>query len=74
MPREKPPGSLTLLHGRVCLRGGVLGRRQEINAFRGLVHGWRMLEAAGAIENFVLAAGDGMPPWSCCRRNRRIPT
>jgi uncharacterized protein len=54
-------GSLSPLRGRVCLRGGVLGRRQEANAARGLEHGWRMLEAAGTIGNFVLAARGGSP-------------
>jgi DUF1680 family protein len=49
-------GALLPLDGRVTLRPGVLGDRQQVNALRGLEHGWRMLQAAGTTANFVLAA------------------
>lgn len=60
LPTTAGPGGLTPLNGEVTLLpAGVLGERQQVNAQRGLEHGWRMLEAAGTIANFAVAAAGG---------------
>lgn len=59
LPRKVRPGSLGPVRGQVVLGPGVLGGRQQVNALRGLEHGWTMLQAAGTAGNFVLAAHGG---------------
>lgn len=57
LPSRSANCGLAPLAGRVVLLGGTFGVRQETNADAGLEHGWRMLEAAGLLANFNLAAG-----------------
>ncbi len=55
-PLRHTAGGFEPLRGQTLLLGGPLGYRQERNATDGLRHGWRMLEAAGAVGNFELVA------------------
>ena len=47
----------TLAGGAVTIDGGLWARRQAINREAALPHGYRMLEAAGNLENLRIAAG-----------------
>jgi uncharacterized protein len=63
-PRTVRAGGLAPIDGQASLRAGTLGGRQEVNATRGLEHGWKMLEAAGTTANFVLAARGSGPAYN----------
>ncbi len=47
----------TLAGGAVTIEGGLWARRQATNRDAALPHGYRMLEAAGNLENLRIAAG-----------------
>jgi hypothetical protein len=47
----------TLGGGAVTIEGGLCARRQATNRDAALPHGYRMLEAAGNLENLRIAAG-----------------
>jgi DUF1680 family protein len=47
----------------VTLEGGFWGRWQAVNRERALPHGFRMLEAAGNLENLRIAAGRSAGPY-----------
>ena len=55
----KSPAAIlkTLDAGAVAIDGGVWARRQAVNRAAALPHGFRMLEAAGNLENLRIAAG-----------------
>jgi DUF1680 family protein len=53
-----PAATLRTLEGRaVRIEGGLWARRQATNRDAALPHGYRMLEAAGNLENLRIAAG-----------------
>ncbi len=47
----------TLGLGEVKIEGGIWAKRQAVNRESALSHGFRMLEAAGNLENLRIAAG-----------------
>jgi DUF1680 family protein len=47
----------TLALGDVKIEGGLWAKRQKVNGVSALPHGFRMLEAAGNLENLRIAAG-----------------
>jgi uncharacterized protein len=55
---KSPAATLKTLDARaVAIDGGVWARRQAVNGEGALPHGFRMLEAAGNLENLRIAAG-----------------
>jgi DUF1680 family protein len=56
---ERSPGAVrrTLPLDAVTVEGGLWARRQAVNREAALPHGFRMLEAAGNLENLRIAAG-----------------
>lgn len=47
----------TLGPGQVTIGGGIWATRQAVNRRAALPHGWRMLEAAGNLDNLRIAGG-----------------
>src|SRR2546428_13663759 len=55
---KSPAATLTTLDAQaVTIADGVWARRQAVNHDAALPHGYRMLEAAGNLENLRVAAG-----------------
>src|SRR5262245_63738504 len=56
---ERSPGAVrrTLPLNAVTIENGLWARRQAVNREAALPHGYRMLEAAGNLENLRVAAG-----------------
>src|SRR5215470_13059204 len=55
---KSPAATLTTLDAQaVTIDNGLWARRQSVNRDAALPHGFRMLEAAGNLENLRIAAG-----------------
>jgi DUF1680 family protein len=55
--RSPRAGWKTLEMDAVAIEGGLWAQRQTVNRQSALPHGYRMLEAAGNLENLRIAAG-----------------